>query len=241
MCVVKPSGAFFWLEHHILHYHCFVTCIGLSMANRPSLSWSRQRLESLCVQRGIRKSVPSGLATKPQLLEKLRKNIRPLPKKADLIQQCKEMNLPVHTSTGVSGRLLSSQELFDMSHRWKGVSPASRQESSDKAANTNTRYVEAFGGLSLRVNKHVCSGCRRHFFDPNDLHAKLKPRGSENALLCGYISNSCSTMTELKLISIFLFRRLGEMMKKEPRACPGPRSSISIGGKAFLGETVKMA
>ena len=108
-----------------------------------------QRLETLCVQRGIRKSVPSGLATKPQLLEKLRKNIRPLPKKADLIQQCKEMNLPVHTSTGVSGRLLSSQELFDMSHRWKGVSPASRHESSDKAANTNTRYVEAFGGLSL--------------------------------------------------------------------------------------------
>ena len=165
----------------------------------------------------------------------------PVAKKTDLIQQCKEMNLPVHTSTGVSGRLLSSQELFDMSHRWKGVSPASRHESSDKAANTNTRYVEAFGGLSLRVNKHVCSGCRRHFFDPNDLHAKLKPRGSENALLCGYISNSCSTITELKLITIFLFRRLGEMMKKDPRACPDPRSSISIGGKAFLGETVKMA
>ena len=161
--------------------------------------------------------------------------------KTDLIQQCKEMNLPVHTSTGVSGRLLSSQELFDMSHRWKGVSPASRQASSDKAANTNTRYVEAFGGLSLRVNKHVCSGCRRHFFDPNDLHVKLKSRGSEHALLCGYISNSCSTMTELKLITIFLFRRLGEMMKKDPRACPDPRSSISIGGKAFLGETVKMA
>ena len=117
---------------------------------------------------------------------------------------------------------------------------ASRQESSDKAANTNTRYVEAFGGISLRVNKHVCGGCRRHFFNPNDLYAKLQPRGSENALLCGYISNSCSTMTELKLITIFLFRRLGEMMKKEPRACPGPRSSISIGGKAFLGETVKM-
>ena len=117
---------------------------------------------------------------------------------------------------------------------------ASRQESSDKAANTNTRYVEAFGGISLRVNKHVCSGCRRNFFDPNDLYAKLKPRGSENALLCDYISNSCSTMTVLKLITILLFQRLGEMMKKEPRACPGPRSSISIGGASFMGETFKM-
>ena len=249
ICDVKPSGAFFWLEHRILHYHCFVTYIELSMANRPSLSWSRQRLESLCVQRGIRKSVPSGLATKPQLLEKLRKNVRSLPKKTHLIQQCKEMNLPVYTSTGVSGRLLSSQELFDMSHRWKGVSrgvkrdldlldvfsrsqkckatgmlrrsSASRQESSDKAANTNTRYVEAFGGISLRTNNHVCSGCRRNFFDPNDLYAKLKPRGSENALLCDYISNSCSTMTELKIITILLFQRLGEMIRKEPRAYPG--------------------
>ena len=210
------------------------------MANRPSLSWSRQRLESLCVQRGIRKSVPSGLATKPQLLEKLRKNIRPLQKQTDLIQQCKEMNLPVYTSTGVSGRLLSSQELFDMSHRWKGVSPASRHESSHKAANTNTRHVEAFGGISLRVNKHVCGGCRRHFFNPNDLYAKLQPRGSENALLCGYISNSCSTMTELQLITILLLHRWGEMIRKEPRVYPGPRSSISFGGASVMGETFKM-
>ena len=186
----------------------------------------------------------------------------PVAKKTHLIQQCKEMNLPVYTSTGVSGRLLSSQELFDMSHRWKGVSrgvkrdldlldvfsrsqrckaagklrrsSASRQESSDKAPNTNTRDVEAFGGISLRVNKHVCGGCRRHFFNPNDLYAKLQPRGSENALLCGYISNSCSTMTELQLITILLLQRLGEMIRKEPRAYPGPRSSISIGGASVM-------
>ena len=117
---------------------------------------------------------------------------------------------------------------------------ASRQESSDKAPNTNTRYVEAFRGISLRVNNHVCSGCRRNFFDPNDLYAKLKPRGSENALLCDYISNSCSTMTELKRITILLFQRLGRMIRKEPRAYPGPRSSISIGGASFMGETFEM-
>ena len=117
---------------------------------------------------------------------------------------------------------------------------ASRQESSHKAANTNTRHVEAFGGISLRVNKHVCGGCRRHFFNPNDLYAKLQPRGSENALLCGYISNSCSTMTELQLITILLLQRLGEMIRKEPRVYPGPRSSISIGGASVMGETFKM-
>ena len=86
---------------------------------------------------------------------------------------------------------------------------ASRQESSDKAANTNTRYVEAFGGISLRANNHVCSGCRRNFFDPNDLYAKLKPRGSENALLCDYITNSCSIMTKLKLITISPISAMG--------------------------------
>ena len=117
---------------------------------------------------------------------------------------------------------------------------AAGQDASDKATNSCIRCAEKFPGLQIQVNNHVCSGCRRNFFDPNDLYAKLKPRGSENALLCDYISNSCSTMTELKRITILLFQRLGRMIRKEPRAYPGPRSSISIGGASVMGETFEM-
>ena len=114
---------------------------------------------------------------------------------------------------------------------------ASRQESSDKATKICTRCAEKFPGLPIQVNNHVCSGCRREFFDRNDLYDKAKTGRSENALLCGYSANSCSTMTKLKLITIFLFQRWGEMIKEEPRPCLCPRSSILIGGESFMGKT----
>ena len=114
---------------------------------------------------------------------------------------------------------------------------ASRQESSDKATKICTRCAEKVPGLPIQVNNHVCSGCRREFFDRNDLYAKAKTGRSKNALLCGYSANSCSTMTKLKLITIFLFQRWGEMIKEEPRPGPCPRSRILIGGETFIGKT----
>ena len=114
---------------------------------------------------------------------------------------------------------------------------ASRQESSDKATKICTRCAEKFPGLPIQVNNHVCSGCRREFFDRNDLYGKTKPGRGENALLCGYSANSCSTMTTLKLVTIFLLQRWGEMINEEPRADLCLRSRILIGGETFIGKT----
>ena len=114
---------------------------------------------------------------------------------------------------------------------------ASRQESSDKATKICTRCAEKFPGLPIQVNNHVCSGCRREFFDRNDLYDKAKPGRGENALLCGYSANSCSTMTTLKLVTIFLLQRWSGMINEEPRAGPCPRSRILIGGETFIGKT----
>ena len=113
---------------------------------------------------------------------------------------------------------------------------ASRQESTDKATKIYTRCVEKFPGLLIQVKNHVCSGCRREFFDRNDLYDKAKTGRSQNASLCGYSANSCSTMTTLKLI-IFLFQRWSEMIKEEPRPGPCPRSHILNGGETFIGKT----
>ena len=114
---------------------------------------------------------------------------------------------------------------------------ASRQESSNKATKICTRCAEKISGLPIQVNNHVCSGCRREFFDRNDLYDKATPGRGQNALLCGYSANSCSTMTTLKLVTIFLFQRWGEMIKEEPRPGPCPRSRILIGGETFIGKT----
>ena len=92
---------------------------------------------------------------------------------------------------------------------------ASRQESSNKATKICTRWAEKFPGLPIQVKNHVCSGCRREFFNRNDLHDTAKTGRSKNALLCGYSANSCLTMTKLEQITIFLFQRWCEMIKEE--------------------------
>ena len=85
----------------------------------------------------------------------------------------------------------------------------SRQESADKATKICTRSADKFPGLSIQVNSHVCSGCRRTFFDGNQLYGTAKTGRIENALLCGYITNSCSTMTKLKPITFFSISAMG--------------------------------
>ena len=114
---------------------------------------------------------------------------------------------------------------------------ASRQDSTDKATKIYTRRAEKFPGLLIQVNNHVCSGCRRKFFDRHDLYDKATPDRSQNALLCGYSANSCSTMTKFKVVTSLLFQRWGEMIKEEPRPGPCPRSRILIGGETFIGKT----
>ena len=99
---------------------------------------------------------------------------------------------------------------------------ASRQESSDKATKICTRSADKFPGLSIQVNSHVCCGFRRTFFDRNHLYGTAKTGRIENALLCGYITNSCSTMTKLKPITLLSISAMGSTDQRgvEPLSLP---------------------
>ena len=99
---------------------------------------------------------------------------------------------------------------------------ASRQESSGKATKICTRSADKFPSLSIQVKSHVCSGCRRTFFDGNHLYGTAKTGRIENALLCGYITNSCSTMTKLKPITLLSISAMGSTDQRgvEPLSLP---------------------
>ena len=65
-------------------------------------------------------------------------------------------------------------------------------------------------GCTARDAKlYHCDGCAKKLghtrFDRNDLYNKAKTGRIKNTLLCGYIANSCSTMTKLKLITLFSY------------------------------------
>ena len=71
-------------------------------------------------------------------------------------------------------------------------------------------------------------------FDRHDLYNRGRTDRRENLLFCGCGANSCSTMTTLKLVTLFFNRQWHVLIRVESRLRPCCRLNILRSGALFM-------
>ena len=83
---------------------------------------------------------------------------------------------------------------------------------------TKVQAAHTSGCTARDAKLYHCDGCDQKIghtrFDKNDLYNKAKTGRTANTLVCGYVANSCSTMTKLKLL---LFLSISVMGRNDER------------------------